>query len=311
MSRILAISLLLSTYISAQVTYRIDTIAGSDYVGDGGNAIAAQLASAVALALDAQGNLYIADSEDHRVRKVDATGLITTVAGNGHAGFAGDGGPARDALLNGPHGVAVDAAGNVYIADLGNARVRRISPEGIMTTFAGGGLTLPGSTGDATAARLLSPRNLALDAAGNLYISDMIGHRVCRVTPNGIISVIAGTGVPGGRGEDDPATAQLNNPMGLAIGPEGALFIVDHGNHRIRKVHQNRITTVLEGGPNTSTRAAILHLPRGVATDGAGNLIYCRHREFTNSEVHTIRTAHYGCGLKDNSTARRRSFRQS
>jgi hypothetical protein len=151
---------------------------------------------------------------DHRVRKVTPAGVISTVAGNGHPGFSGDNGPASAAQLNQPYGLALDAAGNLYIADYGNQRVRAIGTNGNITTVAGNGQS--GSYADggpATAALLLGPHDLATDPAGNLYISEFDGHRVRRVTPGGTISTVAGIGIAGFSGDGGPATAaQLNQP---------------------------------------------------------------------------------------------------
>src|SRR5579872_2472330 len=152
---------------AGQVTYTIQTVAGSSLVGDGQSALRAQVSDAEGLALDTLGNVYIADPANHRVRKVNAAGIIQTLAGTGFPGFSGDGGPAASARLNGPYGVAADRAGNVYIADLGNNRVRKVSPDGVITTMAGSGQG--GSAGDgglAVAAQLNAPRNLAVDGLG-------------------------------------------------------------------------------------------------------------------------------------------------
>ena len=150
--------------------YQLTTVAGSDAVGDGGAAGAAQLAQPEGLAVDGNGNLYIADAANHRVRKVTPAGTISTAAGNGHPGFGGDGGPAEASQLNQPYGLAVDDAGNLYIADFGNQRVRRIGTDGVITTVAGNGERGgAGDGGPAISAQLLGPRNLVLDSAGNLY----------------------------------------------------------------------------------------------------------------------------------------------
>jgi hypothetical protein len=154
---------------AADVRYTISTVAGGAYSGDNRSAVQAQLGSPDGVAADAAGNIYVSDSIDHRVRKISPSGLITTVAGNGHFGFRGDGGPADSAQLNAPYGIALDRDGNLYIADLGNSRVRKVSAsDGTIRTVAGGG-TNPANVegGDATTARLNQPRNLALDAAGN------------------------------------------------------------------------------------------------------------------------------------------------
>jgi uncharacterized protein (TIGR03437 family) len=249
--------------------YLITPVAGSDLAGDGGAGALAQLAGAEGVAVDAAGNVYIADALDHRIRKVSPAGLITTVAGNGHPGFQGDDGPALNALLNSPYGVAADAAGNLYIADLGNGRVRRISTDGVIRTVAGGSPNRPGTDGGNALAAKLSPRNVALAPDGTLYISDFAGHRVYRVTGDGRIAVAAGTGVPGVGAADEPVSiAPLNAPAGLAVDAAGALYVADSGNHRVRRVERGRVTTVAGGEPPWSTLSA----PAGVAVDAAGNL---------------------------------------
>ena len=144
---------------SAPISYMIDTVAGSSAVGDGGLALSAALSDAEGVALDSSGNIFIADANDHRVRRVSPDGSISTIAGDGFPGFRGDGGPASASRLNTPYGIAVDRAGNLYIADLGNNRVRKVSPDGTI-------VTVPGTES------LLAPRNVALDAEGILYISE-------------------------------------------------------------------------------------------------------------------------------------------
>jgi uncharacterized protein (TIGR03437 family) len=254
------------------VVYQLTTVAGSDLVGDGGQAIAAQVAQPEGLAVDSSGNLYIADAANHRVRKVTPAGVISTVAGNGHPGFSGDNGPAAAAQLNQPYDLTLDAAGNLYIADFGNQRVRCIGTNGNITTVAGNGPS--GSTtdgGPATGAMLLGPRNVAMDTAGNLYISEFDGHRVRKVTPAGIISTAAGTGAAGFSGDGGPANAaQLAFPAGLALDGAGNLYIVDTLNVRIRKV--------MAGGGNIGTVCSeqSFGMPyvqlSGLGADAAGNL---------------------------------------
>jgi len=175
----LILALLYAAPALGQTTYTIQTVVGSSLVGDGLSALNAQLSDAEGLALDNQGNVYIADPSNHRVRKVNAAGIMQTVAGTGSPDFSGDGGPASQASLNAPYGVAADRAGNLYIADLGNNRVRKVSPDGVITTVAGTGQA--GSAGDggpALAAQLNAPRNLAVDGFGGLYIAEFGGHRI-------------------------------------------------------------------------------------------------------------------------------------
>lgn len=241
-------------------------------MGDGLAAIAAQLSDAQGVASDRFGNIYIADADNHRVRKVSLSGVIQTVAGTGSPGFSGDGGPAAEAKLNAPYGVAVDSTGNLYIADLGNARVRRVAPDGAIATVAGNGQR--GSLGDggrAINAQLISPRNVAVDNQDALYISDFDGHRVRKVAgagwnPDAVIQTIAGTGVAGAQGEGGSAlSADLAYPAGIAVDFAGALYIADSGNRRIRRVLNGVMTTV-------PLPDVLLGLPTGLAVDGGGAL---------------------------------------
>jgi uncharacterized protein (TIGR03437 family) len=272
--------LLTPLVVAAEVAYTIDTVAGTDFVGDGGSATAAQLGSAESVAVDSAGNLYVADAADHRVRKISPAGLITTVAGNGHPGFAGDGGPASAALLARPYGVAADRFGNLYIAELGydslglKSRVRKVSADGVIRTIAGGGALLADVTGDATAAKLAGARNVAVDWSGNVYVSEFNGHRVYRITVDGVIVVVAGTGVAGDSKEDVAATlGQLSYPKGLAVDTGGTLYISDSGNHAIRKVSNGVLSTLVRGG-KAGAAAAVLYNPTGVAVDSAGDLYF-------------------------------------
>src|SRR5579871_3289938 len=176
---------------AATPVFQIATIAGSDWVGDGGIAASAQVAQPEGIAIDAVGNIYIADAANHRIRMVTPAGTIITIAGNGHPGFTGDNGPANAAQLNQPYDLAFDPSGNLYVADYGNGRVRVIGADGNISTFAGGGTGGDGVL--ATAALLVGPRNLAADTAGNIYISEFGAHRVRRVATDGSISTVAGT----------------------------------------------------------------------------------------------------------------------
>ncbi len=259
----------------APATYRIETVAGSANMGDGGPATAAQISTIQGIAVDRWGNLYLSDTGNHRVRKISTSGVITTIAGTGVAGFSGDGGPATTAQLNQPYGLAADLTGNLYVADYGNDRVRRIGPDGVITTVAGGGA---GDIGAATGAQLVTPRNVAVDAAGNLYFSEFERHRVRKVTPAGIISTVAGTGLAGYSGDGFSAVnAQLYSPAGLAVDRLGALYIADSRNNRVRKIAGGVISTVLGGSPSST-----LWTPVGVAVDVAGTL-YVADMSFVHS----------------------------
>ncbi len=251
-------------------SYRISTVAGSSSIGDGGPATAAQLGTVQGIATDRLGNTYLSDTDRNLVRKIDAKGVITTIAGNGTAGFSGDGGPATSASLNLPYGLAVDLNGNIYVADLGNQRVRRVSPDGTITTLAGTGVK--GSLGDgglAADAQLMSPRNVAVDLAGDLFISEFEGHRVREVAPNGKISTVAGTGVAGFRGDGGLAVnSQIAYPAGLTVDRNGALYLADSSNQRIRRIIPGGIVTTVVGGMT----GMVLLTPVAVAVDLYGNI---------------------------------------
>jgi len=218
----------------------LTTVAGSGtpgFSGDGGPATSAQLNFPAALALDSEGNLLVADNGNHRIRKMTASGVMSTVAGTGVSGFGGDGGPAVSAMIRQPTGVAVDGAGNLLIVDTGNNRIRKINTAGIMTTVAGDGMRgYNGDGGPAISARLNAPAGIAVDTAGNLFIADSSNHRVRRITPGGIITTIAGNGFHGFSGDGGPSTsAQLTNPASVAVDSDGNLFVVDLSK-RIRKI---------------------------------------------------------------------------
>ena len=212
--------------------------AGIRALGDGGPATSASLREPFGVALDGAGNLCIADRRNHRIRKVDTSGIITTVAGIGSFGFSGDGGPATSASLANPAGVALDAAGNLFIADGSNNRVRKVDTSGIITTVAGNGSSgFSGDGGPATSANLGTPFGVALDGSGNLFISVQGNQRIRQVDASRIITTVAGNGISGFSGDGGPATsASLAFPAGVAVDGTGNLFIADFENFRVRKV---------------------------------------------------------------------------
>ena len=252
---------------------RITTFAGTGAAGgdgDGGPAAQAQLNIPQGLALDSVGNVYIADTLNNRVRRVSADRIITTVAGTGEAGYAGDGRPGREAKLNFPTGLAVGSGDTLYIADTANNVVRQVGADGAIHTVAGTGEAgYRGEAGRAVDAVLHAPAGLAFDGEGNLYIADTLNQRVRRVDVNGQIETVAGTGDPGHIGDGHPAIyAELNlatNPLdgigaGLAVDSRGNVFIADALNRRVRRLDVRGVITTI----------AQMETPLGLAVDAQG-----------------------------------------
>jgi len=266
------------------VDYTISTVAGNGatgFNGDGGLATNTSLYHPFDVAVDSSGNLYIADYLNHRIRKVTSDGSTTTVAGNGTAGFSGDGAAATSATLNNPIGIALDNSGNLYIADRNNLRIRKVTTDGIISTVAGNGSAVfSGDGGVATNAGLYYPSGVTVDSSGSIFIADTNNHRVRKVIAGGIISTIAGIGSPGFGGDGAAATsANLNNPFKITVDSSGNLFIADSSNHRIRKVSTSGTITTVAGngsagfsGDGAAATNAALNNPGSVAFDSSGNL---------------------------------------
>jgi uncharacterized protein (TIGR03437 family) len=296
-----ALSLSLANRSAAQYNYTVNTVAGQYPIGDGGSGTQALLSLPYAVALDGKGNLYIADNLDNRVRKIVlSTGVISTIAGTGIAGFSGDGSAAVSAQVNGPGTVATDSAGNVYFTDVGNAVVRKVDINGNISTIAGtpGSVGGTGDGGPATKAKLdlHTGGGLAVDAAGNVYIADTLNCAVREVmVSNGNIATIVGTnGLCGNLGDGFPPTsALLQYPFGIAFDSSGNLYIADTYNQKIREVSATAqiIKTIAgnlnpgsggDGGPPT---AASLYYPFGVTVDAQGNVYIA---DTFNSEIRKV-----------------------
>lgn len=249
----------------------INTVAGKSsygYSGDGGQATSAELNLSYGVAVDTIGNIYIADSSNLRVRKVDSDGHITTFAGTGSVGsygYYGDGGPSTSAKLSYPIGVAADSLGNVYIADYGDYVVRKVNSAGVISTVVPPGI-------------LLQPTAVAADTMGNIYIADSGNNCIRKVDSVGTLTTFAGTGVNGNTGDGGLAsTATLNVPYGVAVDVWGSVYIADTGNHRIRKVSSGTITTIAGtiagfSGDGGLASTATLNTPHGVSLDAMGNI---------------------------------------
>jgi uncharacterized protein (TIGR03437 family) len=286
-----SLAFFLGTLAFAQQPGTIQTIAGNGsaaFSGDGGPATQAALNVAVDVAADLAGNLFIADQFNHRIRKISTSGKISTVAGTGAAGFTGDGGPAVNAQLNTPTGIFVDPAGNLFIADVGNQRIRKVDTSGKISTIAGNGAKGYGGDGGlAVNATFYNCLRVAVDTTGRVLIADQSNHRVRRIDGAGIITTVAGNGVgtpatgafsgDGGLAVD----ASLNNPTAIAVDPSGVIYIADQFNQRIRKVGTDgKISTIAGtgaagyGGDGGPAAAALLNFPGAITLDAAGDIYF-------------------------------------
>lgn len=264
----------------------ISTIAGNGtagFFGEGVSATTASLLSPKGVVLDTSGNLYIADQNNHRVRKVDTNGVITTFAGDGSFGYSGDGGPASQAKLFGPYGVAADAGGNLCVADNMNSRIRKIDSTGMISTLAGTGIYgYSGDYGPATSANLSYVFHVAVNATENVFIADRDNHRIRKTDSSGIITTIAGTGVAGYSGDGGSAvSAQINAPFGIVLDAAGNIYFSETGNQRIRKIDTAGMITTIAGtgtaaysGDGSAAIEASIKNPSGIALDTEGNLYF-------------------------------------
>lgn len=276
----------------------VSTFAGTGtagFAGDGGPATAARFHYPIDLVDDAAGNVYIVDNTNHRIRKVDVAGNISTYAGNGTAAYSGDGGPATAASLRNPNRMTIDAAGNIFIADAGNNVIRKISTTGIITTVVGTGVSgFSGDGGPATAARMSQPLGVGFDGNGNMYIADGFNRRIRKVNPSGIISTIAGNGISGTTGDGGPATAAtMQYPNGIAVDATCNVYFTDWSAHTVRRINTSGyIATVVgipgsagftgDGGPSVAAR---INGPDNLTFDPAMNLYI---PDFYNNRIRMV-----------------------
>jgi len=252
-TRVPKLMLSLALFCSVLRAQIITTVAGTTWAppASGVPALKAPLGKATGVAMDALGNIYIADDFDNVVAQVSTGGIFTIIAGNGNAGFSGDGGPAVKASLSAPWGVAVDYAGNVYIADSGNNRIRKVSG-GIITTVAGDGTAaFSGDGGSAGLAQLYDPTGVAVDASGNLYIADFGNNRIRRIS-GGTITTVAGSASNRGNRDGLGSAAWFNSPAGIAVGASGILYVADTLNATIRGIAPDGTVSTLAGMPGVS-----------------------------------------------------------
>ena len=293
----------------------ITTVVGTgarDFGGDGGPALAARLNLPSDVEVGPKGNIYISDRSNNRIRKVDQDGIITTVAGLGLAGFGGDFGLAIDALLKYPFGISLDRHGNLYIADRGNNRIRKVDTQGIITTFAGDSMhSFGGDYGPATYSNLAYPTDVVVDAEGNIYIADRNNNRIRKIDGQGVITTFMGIGGTDFNGDNEIAPeTSLHLPFALAIHPNHQLVVVDRTHFRVRSVGLKDyiVTTVAgngkslfkgDGGPG---RGATLNTPSGIVVDSHNNILFAdlQHHRIRKLAPHGIITTFAGNGFEGN-----------
>ena len=276
----------------------ISAFAGSVEPFNGAFAARVSFVAPQSVISDGSGGFYlVTSSPQHSVYHVAFVNtLVTLIAGNGSPGYSGDGSPAISAQLNYPGGIALDSSRNLYIADTSNSRIRKVTPQGVISTVAGTGEAgFSGDGGPATSARINYPRDIAVDSSGNLFIADSINYRIRKVTPEGVISTVSGTGTSGFSGDGGPAlSASIGYISAVAVDGVGNLWISDNSNYRIRKITSTGIISTVagngvfglsgDGGPATSARLAA---PRGIVLDGSGNLLIA---DTGNSRIRRVNT---------------------
>ena len=253
-------------------TGEVSTLAGTGRVGStNGAGTAAEFDEPVGVAVDSSGNLYVADYGNHRIRRITPTGEMSTLAGSTE-GFRDGVGTAAE--FNNPYGVGVDSSGNLYVTVYGNHRIRKITATGEMSTLAGAG-TSGSADGAGTAAQFYSPTGVTADSSGNVYVADLGNHRIRKITPEGLVSTLAGTGTQGFR-DGAGTAAEFDHPVGVAVDAAGNVYVADYGNHLIRKITPAGEVSTFAGSTAGSAdgagTAAEFKGPAGVVVDSSGNL---------------------------------------
>lgn len=265
-------------------TISVSTLAGSSSGFAEGTGTAAKFAQPYTAAVDADGNVYIADTNNHRIRKITPAGVVTTLAGSTSGDTDGTG---AEAKFNYPYGVATDAAGNVYVADTHNHKLKKITPAGMVTTLAGSSGGSADGTG--TEAQFYYLTGVAVGADGIIYVADKDNHKIRKVTPNGVVTTLAGSS--SGYAEGTGSAAKFSQPYTVAV-HSGNIYVADAGNHRIRKITSEGVVSTLagssQGGADGTGEAAQFYYPYGVATDAAGNVFVA---DTFNQKVRKITSA--------------------
>jgi serine/threonine-protein kinase len=265
----------------------VSTLAGTGVAGfNNGAGNVATLDFPRGAAIDSAGNVYVADTSNHSIRKITAAGVVSTLAGTGVAGF--DNGAGNVATFNSPSGVAIDGTGNVYVVDTGNNSIRKIAPSDVVSTFAGTGVA-GFDNGAGNVATFSSPQGVATDSAGNVYVGDTLNHSIRKITAAGVVSTLAGTGVAGfDNGNGNVAT--FNFPVGVATDSAGNVYVADDSNNSVRKITPAGVVSTLAGTGvagfnNGAGNVATFHFPISVATDSAGNIFVA---DFSNHSIRKI-----------------------